>query len=142
MGGVRAAARAAGWLCCGSLILAAPGSQAAPQLVKLGEFSQPTYATGAPGDASRVFVVERAGRVRVVRDGVTQAAPFLDVSSITLTDDTERGLLSMAFAPDYATSGRFYVYLTVEAGGRDRDPRVRALGEPGRRRSGFGARCC
>ncbi len=116
MGGVRAAARAAGWLCCGSLILAAPAA-AAPQLVPVGEFSQPTYATGAPGDASRVFVVERAGRVRVVRDGVTQAAPFLDVSAITLSDDSERGLLSMAFAPDYATSGRFYVYLTSKPAG-------------------------
>ena len=116
MGGARAAARAAGWLCCGSLILAAP-AQAAPQLVPLGEFSEPTYATGAPGDASRVFVVERAGRVRLVRDGVSQAAPFLDVSAITLTDHSERGLLSMAFAPDYATSGRFYVYLTSKPAG-------------------------
>jgi hypothetical protein len=64
-----------------------------------------------------VFVVERAGRVRIVRDGVLQPAPFLDVSAITLTDDTERGLLSMAFAPDYATSGRFYVYLTSKPAG-------------------------
>ena len=62
-------------------------------------------------------MVERAGRVRLVRDGVMQAAPFLDVSAITLTDHSERGLLSMAFAPDYATSGRFYVYLTSKPAG-------------------------
>jgi hypothetical protein len=43
------------------------------------------------------------------------ATPFLDLTSITLSDDEERGLLSAAFAPDYAASGRFYVYLTATA---------------------------
>ena len=62
-------------------------------------------------------MVERPGPVRVVRDGVTLGAPFLDLSAITQSDDTERGLLSMAFAPDYATSGRFSVYLTAKPAG-------------------------
>ena len=64
-----------------------------------------------------MFVTERPGRVRVIRDGAVLGTPFLDVTAITLTDDSERGLLSMAFAPDYATSGRFYVYLTARPAG-------------------------
>jgi glucose/sorbosone dehydrogenase len=83
----------------------------------VGDFDGPTYATGAPGDASRVFVVEKPGRVRLVRDGVVLAQPFLDVSATTSSSDEERGLLSAAFAPDYATSGRFYVYLTAKPAG-------------------------
>jgi glucose/arabinose dehydrogenase len=62
-----------------------------------------------------VFVTERPGRVRLIRDGAVPAQPFLDLTAITLSDDEERGLLSLAFAPDYATSGRFYVYLTAKA---------------------------
>ncbi|WP_053227527.1 PQQ-dependent sugar dehydrogenase [Solirubrobacter soli] len=83
----------------------------------MGDFDGPTYATGAPGDASRVFVVEKPGRIRLVRDGAVLAQPFLDVSSMTLSADEERGLLSAAFAPDYATSGKFYVYLTARPDG-------------------------
>ncbi|MDA0139191.1 PQQ-dependent sugar dehydrogenase [Solirubrobacter deserti] len=57
-----------------------------------------------------MFVVEKAGRVKV------GAATFLDVSA-EVADGSEQGLLSMAFAPDYATSGRFFVFLTVAGGG-------------------------
>jgi hypothetical protein len=83
----------------------------------VGDFDAPTYAAGAPGDASRVFVVEKPGRVRLVRDGAVLAQPFLDVTASTLSADEERGLLSAAFAPDYATSGKFYVYLTARPSG-------------------------
>src|SRR4051812_44601425 len=96
------------------LALAAPAS-AAPTLVPLGSFDQPTYATGSPGDDSRVFVTERTGRVRLDLGGAVRPAPFLDLSAISETNYDERGLLSIAFPPDYATSGRFYVYLTVTA---------------------------
>jgi len=90
-----AAARARRWACSGPLIallLATPAS-AAPELVKVGDFDGPTYATGAPGDASRVFVVEKPGRVRLVRDGAVVAQPFLDLTATTLSTDEERGLL-------------------------------------------------
>src|SRR3954454_11689458 len=112
MGRAGLAARAAGWACSGSLALCAAAS-GAPALVKVGDFSSPTYATGAPDSPDRVFVTERAGTVRVVDGGTVKT--FLDLASVTLTDGAERGLLSMAFAPDYATSGRFYVYMTVKA---------------------------
>lgn len=116
MGEAGLAARTRRWVCGGALIFAlcAAPAEAAPSLEKFGDFAEPVYAAGAPGDAARVFVVERKGRIVVWRDGTTQ--PFLDITSETLSDSSERGLLSLAFAPDYATSGRFFVYLTVAGG--------------------------
>ena len=65
-----------------------------------------------PGDP-RLFVVEQAGRIQVLSAGGTIAArPFLDVSAETLSGG-ERGLLGLAFAPDYATTGQFFIYLTA-----------------------------
>jgi glucose/arabinose dehydrogenase len=55
--------------------------------------------------------VEQPGTIRVVRDGRELGAPFLDLRRRISRGD-ERGLLSMAFAPDYASSGLFYVYFT------------------------------
>jgi glucose/arabinose dehydrogenase len=92
-----------------ALAFATP-ARAAPALVHLGDFAQPTYATTPPGDTSRVFVTERAGTLRLLG----QTAPFLDLSAIVESGYVEQGLLSVAFAPDYATSGRFYVYLTAK----------------------------
>jgi hypothetical protein len=97
------------------LALAAPAS-AAPALAKLGDFDSPTYATSPPGDSHRVFVSERPGRVQLILDGVVQATPFLDLTTTTESGG-ERGLLSIAFPPDYATSGRFSVYLTSKPAG-------------------------
>jgi glucose/arabinose dehydrogenase len=74
----------------------------------------PTHLTAPPGDA-RLFIVDRAGRIRIVKDGAVLATPFLDISSRALADG-EGGLLSMAFAPDYATSGHFFVYYTDYSG--------------------------
>jgi glucose/arabinose dehydrogenase len=85
------------------------------RLVPVGTFSSPTYVAAPPGDTHRLFVVERGGRIVVVRDGRRLGTPFLDISSEVSTD-SERGLLSMAFAPDYKSSGRFYVYFTDHTG--------------------------
>jgi glucose/sorbosone dehydrogenase len=89
-----------------ALLLAAPAA-AAPSLVKIGDFAEPVHVASPPNDA-RVFVVEKAGRIRIVGRGT-----FLDISGLVNGGDEERGLLSMAFAPDYATSGRFYVFYTA-----------------------------
>lgn len=84
------------------------------RLVKLGDYDEPVYATSAPGDPRRVFVVQKGfsgkAEIRVVRGGVKLATPFLALRDIATV--AEQGLLSLAFAPDYATSGRFYVYYT------------------------------
>ncbi|MFD2365555.1 PQQ-dependent sugar dehydrogenase [Pseudoduganella sp. GCM10020061] len=70
----------------------------------------PTFLISPPGDA-RQFITERPGRIRVVRNGALLALPFLDISARVSTAG-EGGLLSMAFAPDYASSGVFYIYYT------------------------------
>jgi len=97
------------------VLAAAAPAQAAPSLVALGTFNTPTFAASPAGDPARVFVTEKAGAVRLILDGVVRTSPFLDLTSITRSTEGERGLLSIAFAPDYATSGRFYVYLTATA---------------------------
>ena len=96
----------------------APGlaavARAGVRLVKVGTFSAPLWLTSPPGDRRRQFVVEQAGRIMIVRGGRQLAQPFLDIRSEVLSGG-ERGMLGLAFAPDYASSGRFYVYFT----GRD-----------------------
>jgi glucose/arabinose dehydrogenase len=101
---------------CGSDGSAAPattGVAAATgvRLVSLGSFSSPLYVTSPPADRRRIFVVEQAGRIVELRGGRRLARPFLDIRAL-VTSGGESGLLSVAFAPDYARSGRFYVYYT------------------------------
>jgi glucose/arabinose dehydrogenase len=78
-------------------------------------FDQPVYVTAAPGDASRLFVVEKSGRVRVVAEGDVLETPFLDLTAEVSTGG-EQGLLSIAFHPDYRENGRFYVNYTDDSG--------------------------
>jgi hypothetical protein len=85
---------------------AAPAA-AAPELVKIGDFTAPVHVASPPNDP-RVFVVEQGGRIKIAGGGT-----FLDLSGETLNGG-ERGLLSMAFAPDYATSGLYYVFMTSQ----------------------------
>ena len=68
-----------------------------------------------PSNAAVQFVVEQGGRIRVVNDEVLGAADFLDLRG-AIPSGGERGLLGLAFAPDYATSRRFYVNFTNPAG--------------------------
>jgi glucose/arabinose dehydrogenase len=103
-------------LACGSAAPAGvdPTARAAGlSLVRVGMFDHPTYATGAPGDNHRLFVVERSGKIVVLVRGHLQHRPFLDTSKLVQSSDAEQGLLSMAFAPDYAHSGRFYICYTI-----------------------------
>jgi hypothetical protein len=84
-------------------------------LAPVGSFDAPVYVTAPPGDAHRIFVVEKTGRIQVVKDGQKLGTPFLSLAG-HVSGDSEQGLLSMAFAPDYATSGAFYVDYTDNAG--------------------------
>jgi glucose/arabinose dehydrogenase len=88
-------------------------------LRRIGSFSSPVYVTAPPGDARRLFVVEQEGVIRVVRDGRKLSTPFLDIRD-RVQCCGEQGLLSMAFAPDYARTGRFYVYYSSNGGSRER----------------------
>jgi hypothetical protein len=100
-------------LALAALAVAAPAASAAVHLTPIGSFSTPVYVTAPPGDPHRVFVVEKAGRIMEVRDGQKLATPFLDITASVKSSNTEQGLLSMAFAPDYATSRKLYVYYTA-----------------------------
>ena len=80
-----------------------------------GTVNTPLSATAHSGDASRLFVAGGYGSVCVAVNGEIQPTPFLDISSI-VDSAGEGGLLSVALAPDYPTSGRFYVYF-VETDG-------------------------
>jgi glucose/arabinose dehydrogenase len=77
--------------------------------------SGPVFLT-QPLDDGRIFVVEQPGRIRVVRSGVLQTTAFLDISSRVLSGG-ERGLLSVAFHPNYATNRFFYVFFTTQTNG-------------------------
>ena len=101
------------------------------RLVRFARFDAPIYVTAPPRDRRRVFVVERAGRVRIVRDGRTLSRPFLDISSDVSTDG-ERGLLSIAFAPDYEQSGTVYAYFNDRTGDVRIDELTRASGDANR----------
>jgi glucose/arabinose dehydrogenase len=72
--------------------------------------SMPVYLT-APANDPRLFVVERPGRIRVIENGQLLGTPFLDISS-SVVSGGERGLLSVAFHPEYETNGFFYVNYT------------------------------
>jgi glucose/arabinose dehydrogenase len=85
------------------------------RLVGVGRFSAPVYVTAPRGDRRRIFVVEQGGTIRVVRGGRRLSRPFLDIRSLVLSGG-EQGLLSMAFAPDYARTRRFYVDYTDKQG--------------------------
>jgi glucose/arabinose dehydrogenase len=82
-------------------------------------FEAPVYLAhaGEQGDgASRLFVVEKAGRIRLIKAGTVQPQPFLDISERVGSQGSEQGLLSVAFPPDYAGSGDLYVDYTDQQG--------------------------
>ena len=94
---------------CLLALLLPPSRAGAVSLQSIGPtFDQPIFATAPPGDP-RLFVVERPGFIQVLHDGTV--SQFLDIHDRT-TNDGERGLLSMAFDPSYASNGLFYVYYT------------------------------
>jgi len=95
---------------------AAAGDPTAVRLVAqpfLSGFSAPQYVMHAGDGSGRLFVVEQAGRIQLVKNGVKQATPFLDISSlVTYAAGGERGLYTIAFHPQYVANGFFYVNYT------------------------------
>ena len=79
-----------------------------------GRFRNPVYLASPPGD-SRLFIVEQAGRIRIVKNGQALSEPFLDIAD-RVRSGGEQGLLSVAFHPDYRTNGYFYVNFTDRSG--------------------------
>lgn len=93
-----------------------PAGRSQLALKKIGVFDHPVFVTGAPGAPELLFVVEQPGRIAVLRNGHRLSRPFLDIRDKVGFDNGERGLLSVAFPPDYAQSGRFYVYYNDNVG--------------------------
>ena len=98
---------------------AQPPSGRGVALDKIGEFDQPDYVAQPPGSTD-LYVVERPGRIRIVRDGRTLDEPALDIADQVSDSGQEQGLLSVAFPPDFQDSRLLYVYFT----GNDQDQRV------------------
>lgn len=93
--------------------------------------SRPVYVTFAPGDRSRLFIIEKPGLIRIVQNGSLLATPFLDITALVNDGGNEQGLLGMAFDPDYQESGIFYVSYTGGSGaGYSRIARYRVTSDP------------
>jgi hypothetical protein len=103
----------------------------AATLESVGNFSQPIFVTSDPTNPSDLFVVEREGRV--VEDDAGSRSVFADLTDLVSCCESERGLLSIALAPDFAGSGRFYAAYAGEpaAGGAEGDVHVDAFHHEG-----------
>jgi glucose/arabinose dehydrogenase len=108
-----------------------PAPSGVPQqlfLDPVGSFQYPVYATSPPGDQQRLMVVQQDGFIKLVLNG-GQPTTFLDAHT-WISFGGERGLFSMAFAPDYATSRRFYIYYTDLNGNIRVDEVLRDANDP------------
>ncbi len=100
------------------------GAQATPDAVALPDpgpftwrrvfsgFVNPLAVTHAGDGSGRLFVVEQPGRIQILKDGVLMAEPFLDITNRVGSQGFEQGLLGLAFHPNYAQNGFFYVNYT------------------------------
>ena len=96
--------------------------QGSPPALKLTQIitglNRPVYLRAAPGDDERLFIVEQTGRIRILKNGVLNPEPFLDITDRVHppSGGDERGLLGLAFHPNYQQNGRFFVFYTEEVG--------------------------
>ena len=92
-----------------ALLVALPPAVRATQLQPyLSGLSNPVLLTHAGDGSGRNFILEQSGRIKVVQPGSTTPTVFLDISS-RITVGGEQGLLGLAFHPQYASNGRFFV---------------------------------
>lgn len=101
-----------------AIAVAATPAAAAPKygLKKVATATQPTVVTWAPDQPRLLYVAERAGRVRILKNGRFLRGDFLDLGRQVRSRMIEQGLLGLAFPPDYRKSRRFYVHYTNRAG--------------------------
>jgi len=85
-----------------------------------GTYLRPLLVTAPPGDTDRLFIIEQDGTIRIVKNGAVLGTPFLDIAALTLSPgdggNNEEGLLGLAFHPNYAATGAFFVYHTDTTG--------------------------
>jgi glucose/arabinose dehydrogenase len=110
----------------GVAAVAGAAGSASPRLVVVARgLSSPVDVVQAPGEPSRLYVVEQGGLIRVVERGRVKPGAFLDVRSLVVAGG-EQGLLGLAFSPDYARDRTFYVNYTAREDGSTRVVRYRA----------------
>jgi hypothetical protein len=97
---------------CLALLACGAANAAAATLQPIGTFEEPIYVTSDPGNPEALFVVERQGRILKLQNGTTST--FADLRSVVDCCGGETGLLSIALAPDFDTSGLLYVDYTGE----------------------------
>lgn len=95
---------------------APPAGQSSVGLVPVASgLSFPVDLTSPPADSARLFVVEKTGTIRIIRNGAVVPRPFLDLRG-AVSGGGEQGLLGLAFHPQYAVNGRFVVNFTNPGG--------------------------
>ena len=97
-----------------------PSADLSLELVADG-FSRPVALSHAGDGSSRLFVVEQEGRIMIIDDGVVLGSAFLDISSLVDSSANEQGLLGLAFHPDFANNGFFFVNYTHDPVGSGPD---------------------
>src|SRR5262245_53617466 len=79
--------------------------------------SMPVYATHAGDGSNRLFIVEQRGKIKILQPGAKIPTEFLNVSGLVSSSGGERGLLCIAFHPQYPTNRRFFIFYTKESDG-------------------------
>ncbi|NND01519.1 MAG: hypothetical protein HKN91_01915 [Acidimicrobiia bacterium] len=110
-----------------ALAVLVPASQTAAQAAITDDVDLTVVASGlslavdltAPPGDDRLFVVEKVGRIRIIKNGTVLSTPFLDITGPVRSSANEQGLLGLAFPDDYAETGLFYVHYTSDAGSGD-----------------------
>jgi len=77
---------------------------------------QPIGIFNAGDGSNRLFIIEQTGKIRILKDGLLLTAPFLDITDRVGSNGSERGLLGLAFHPNYAQNSNFSVNYTDKAG--------------------------
>jgi Glucose / Sorbosone dehydrogenase/NedA-like, galactose-binding domain len=95
----------------------------------LDNLASPLYVTHGHDSTNRLFIVEQAGRIKVLLPGATTPALFLDITSRVISGG-ERGLLGLAFHPQFATNARFFVNYTRQPDGATVVAEYRASADP------------
>ena len=94
-----------------------PGAAPNPVLeIVVTGLEEPLFAGQAGDGSGRLFIVERAGRIRIFKDGTLAPTPFLDIDSNVGSSDSEQGLLGLAFHPSYSANGLIYLDYTDNSG--------------------------
>ncbi|HTM46063.1 MAG TPA: PQQ-dependent sugar dehydrogenase, partial [Polyangiaceae bacterium] len=95
---------------------AAPPALKTTQIIMANQISNPLFLTSPPGDTHRLFVNTRRGLIHIIKDGALLPTPFLDLTDTVASSggESEPGLLGVAFDPAYDTTGKFWLFYSID----------------------------